>query len=58
MDHGVPSCRFAGDGGEVFVEADSAVDPAGVPVASADQFNGAVDDVYVHRVRTPRLRTG
>ncbi len=102
LDHGVPSCRVAGDGGEVFVEAAEAVEPDvwyavscervgsevsltltpydepddaeswsatgptgtlafetqplsiggkvspdGVPVASADQFNGAVDDVFL-----------
>ena len=103
LDHGVPSCRIVGDAGEVFVEAQEAVEPEawyavsceregsevsltvtpyddqedrspgappvrpapsrcgaqplvrgrqgrvreGVPVASADQFNGAVDDVFL-----------
>jgi hypothetical protein len=102
LDHGVPSCRVAGDAGVLFVEADEAVDPgawysvscrragdevtltvtpyadqddgeswratgptgtvpfgdqplsvggkvdpSGTPVASADQFNGAVDDVFL-----------
>jgi hypothetical protein len=102
VDQGVPSCRVAGDAGEVFVEADEPVAPDrwytvtcertisqvrltltprgrgersrtwsatgaigtvsfeqapvaiggkvapdGGPVASADQFNGIVDDVFV-----------
>jgi len=102
LDKGVPSCRVAGDAGDVLVEADEAVDPgtwysvsceregsevtltvapyadpddreswrasgptgtltfadqpfsvggkvapSGAPVASADQFNGAVDDVFL-----------
>ena len=103
LDEGVPSCRVAGDAGEVFVTAEQPVgpgvwysvscaregsqvrltvtpyddaqgepesfrasgptgtltfgteplsvggkvDPTGKPVASADQFNGAVDDVFL-----------